>query len=63
MLSVPEAIEDLLSMKRLWVHEVMRVYHDRIIDNSDSRRLIDTINDVCASKLLENIGKLANFSM
>ncbi|XP_037882003.1 dynein heavy chain 7, axonemal-like [Glossina fuscipes] len=35
LLSVPEAMEDINSMRRLWAHEVFRVYGDRLVEDSD----------------------------
>lgn len=48
---MPEAIEDLLSMKRLWVHEVLRVFCDRLVDDSDRAWLYTTLHDVTRRRL------------
>lgn len=52
LLSVPEATEDLDSMRRLWAHEVLRVYGDRLIDDDDRRWLFSAICD-CCKEILE----------
>ena len=38
-------------MKRLWVHEVLRVFNDRLVDDSDHAWLISTIRSTLKSKL------------
>lgn len=58
MLSVPEAIEDLSAMKRLWVHEVMRIYHDKIIDSEDSNWFMKSLKSVTEDQLKENTNDL-----
>lgn len=35
LLSVPEATDGIDAMRRLWAHEVHRIYGDRLIDASD----------------------------
>lgn len=57
-MSVPEAMEDLMSMKRLWVHEVLRVYYDRLVDDADRVWLFETLHKVCQENLEEDMNKM-----
>lgn len=58
LLSVPEAMEDLLSMKRLWIHEVLRVYYDRLVDDNDRHWLFNALRAVTRSHLLEDLDQI-----
>lgn len=40
LLSVPETMPAVVNMKRLWVHEVLRVFGDRLTDDKDLEWLI-----------------------
>ena len=44
LLSVPESMPTLASMKRLWVHEILRVFGDRLIDETDIGWLIEQLH-------------------
>lgn len=45
-------------MKRLWVHEVMRIYHDKIIDIEDSNWFMNNLKLVTSQQLKENLNDL-----
>lgn len=58
MFSVPETIEDAISMKRLWVHEILRVYYDRLVDDSDRSWFFDKLHSVSKEFLNENLNEI-----
>lgn len=58
LLSVPASCPDILSMKKLWVHEILRVYCDRLIDDGDRGWLCKKINNVCSEILLEDLAEM-----
>lgn len=58
MFSVPETIEDAISMKRLWIHEILRVYYDRLVDDSDRSWFFDSLHSICIEFLNENMNDI-----
>ena len=58
LLSTPESMEDLKAMKRLWVHEAMRVYYDRLVDDEDKSALFQVVRKTAQSKMKENFSDL-----
>ncbi|XP_045470082.1 dynein axonemal heavy chain 7 [Harmonia axyridis] len=58
LLSVPEAIEDLVAMKRLWVHEVLRVYYDRLVDDNDRAWIFTALHEICIKYLEETMNTM-----
>lgn len=58
MFSVPETIEDAIAMKRLWIHEILRVYYDRLVDDFDRSWFFDCLQTVCKDFLNENMNTI-----
>ena len=58
LLSTPESMEDLRAMKRLWVHEAMRVYYDRLVDEADKSKLFNKIFGVTKQCMNEDFDDL-----
>jgi len=58
LLSTPESMEDLKAMKRLWVHEAVRVYYDRLVDDADRASLFDKIVTVTQDYMKEDFSEL-----
>ncbi|RLU26559.1 hypothetical protein DMN91_000355 [Ooceraea biroi] len=52
LLSVPETMPALSNMKRLWVHEILRVFSDRLVDDVDLTWLIQQ-TEVTLKKRME----------
>ena len=58
LLSAPESMEDLKAMKRLWIHEAMRVYYDRLVDDTDKSNLFQVVRKTVQSKMKEDFNDL-----
>lgn len=58
MFSIPSTVTNLISMKRLWVHEILRVYYDRLVDDTDRLWFFNTLRLVCTEFLGEDINQM-----
>ncbi|XP_066592221.1 dynein axonemal heavy chain 7-like [Prorops nasuta] len=51
LLSVPETMPGIENMKRLWVHEILRVFGDRLVDQDDIKWLVKRLRETVKNRL------------
>ncbi|KXZ48211.1 DHC-9 protein [Gonium pectorale] len=54
------SVEDGISMTRLWTHEVLRVFYDRLVDDTDRLWMGQTLTGLVERHFKEKISKVLN---
>lgn len=57
-MSVPEVTPDLQSIKRLWVHECLRIFSDRLIEDADRQWLVTCLRNATSRHLNDDFDKM-----
>lgn len=57
-LSEPESCPDVNAMQRLWIHEIFRVYYDRLVDDAERKWLYEYTVKCTSDHLQENFHSL-----
>ena len=58
MLSEATTVTEPAIIKRLWVHEVMRVYYDRLVEDSDRAWIVGFLKQTMSEVFLTNFDEL-----
>jgi dynein heavy chain len=58
LLSTPEKFQEKSKIIRLWIHEMMRVFYDRLIENSDRSWFFESIKKTTNTVLETNFDKI-----
>lgn len=55
---MPEVTPDLQSIKRLWVHECLRVFSDRLVEEKDRQWLVTCLREATAKYLNDDFDRM-----
>ncbi|RUS80966.1 hypothetical protein EGW08_011286 [Elysia chlorotica] len=58
LLSTPETVTNVASVKRLWLHEVYRVFNDRLIDDADRTWLYNCCRETVNVRMGDDFDRL-----
>lgn len=59
MQSARDTVGDPSQLIRLWTHETLRVFHDRLIDGRDRAYLVDLIGKQCTDVFRMDLNRAA----